>query len=288
MTLNPHIKNAKTAPVRNPELFFLCAYFFTFLLFSCKSADFSSFQNLSEPIPVAETFEWKRIDEGIYLCSFDFKHSNIKYHIVKIDLSNPNIKITASPKIGEWKTAENIKTFAKNTDSLIAINTTPFYASNPLPFSKVKPAGLVIINKNIISEPKSNYCALALFSAGGSFYGKIFDAQEECINVSPAPDYAFGGFWVILKDGDILPFKKYRDYRSAAGLANGGKTLFLLAGKNLSFYDCAVILKSAGADNAMEFDGGSSSQMCIKQKRMLVKFDRAPAAIFGIQVRRNQ
>ncbi|MGP1503930.1 MAG: hypothetical protein ACTTI0_09740 [Treponema sp.] len=48
------------------------------------------------------------------------------------------------------------------------------------------------------------------------------------------------------------------------------------------------MLKSAGADNAMEFDGGSSSQMCIKQKRMLVKFDRAPATIFGIQVRRNQ
>ena len=285
MTLNPHIKNAKTAPVRNPELFFFCAYFFTFLLFSCKSADFSSFQNVSEPIPSTESFEWKRIDEGVYLYSSDSKN---QYRIVKIDLSNPNIRITASPDNGEWQKAESVKMFAKHTDSLVAINTTPFYALNRLPFSKVKPAGLVIINKNKISEARANYCALALFSAGGSFYGKIFDAQEECINVSPAPEYAFGGFWVILKNGDILPFKKYRDYRSAAGLADGGKTLFLLAGKNLSFYDCAVILKSAGADNAMEFDGGSSSQMCIKQKRMLVKFDRMPASILGIRICANQ
>lgn len=285
MTLNPHIKNAKTAPVRNPELFFFCAYFFTFLLFSCKSADFSSFQNLSEPIPSTESFEWKRIDEGVYLYSSDSKN---QYRIVKIDLSNPNIRITASPDNGEWQKAESVKMFAKHTDSLVAINTTPFYALNRLPFSKVKPAGLVIINKNKISEARANYCALALFSAGGSFYGKIFDAQEECINVSPAPEYAFGGFWVILKNGDILPFKKYRDYRSAAGLADGGKTLFLLAGKNLSFYDCAVILKSAGADNAMEFDGGSSSQMCINRKRMLMKFDRMPASILGIRICANQ
>lgn len=285
MTLNPHIKNAKTAPVRNPELFFFCAYFFTFLLFSCKSADFSSFQNVSEPIPSTESFEWKRIDEGVYLYSSDSKN---QYRIVKIDLSNPNIRITASPDNGEWQKAESVKMFAKHTDSLVAINTTPFYALNRLPFSKVKPAGLVIINKNKISEARANYCALALFSAGGSFYGKIFDAQEECINVSPAPEYAFGGFWVILKNGDILPFKKYRDYRSAAGLADGGKTLFLLAGKNLSFYDCAVILKSAGADNAMEFDGGSSSQMCINRKRMLMKFDRMPASILGIRICANQ
>ncbi len=285
MTPNPHIKNAKTAPVRNPGLFFLCAYFFAFFLFSCKSADFSSLSDSFNADSFAENFEWQRIDEGVYLYSSDSKN---QYRIVKIDLSNPNIRITASPDNGEWQKAENIKTFAKNTDSLIAINTTPFYASNPLPFSKVKPAGLVIINKNKISEARANYCAFALFSAGGSFYGKIFDTQEECINNSPAPDYAFGGFWVILKDGEILPFKKYKDYRSAAGLANGGKALFLLVGKNLTFYDCALILKSAGADNAMEFDGGSSSQMCINRKRMLMKFDRMLASILGIRICANQ
>ena len=285
MTPNPHIKNAKTAPVRNPGLFFLCAYFFAFFLFSCKSADFSSLSDSFNADSFAENFEWQRIDEGVYLYSSDSKN---QYRIVKIDLSNPNIRITASPDNGGWQKAESVKMFAKHTDSLVAINTTPFYALNRLPFSKVKPAGLVIINKNKISEARANYCAFALFSAGGSFYGKIFDTQEECINNSPAPDYAFGGFWVILKNGDILPFKNYRDYRSAAGLADGGKTLFLLAGKNLSFYDCAVILKSAGADNAMEFDGGSSSQMCINRKRMLMKFDRMPASILGIRICANQ
>ncbi|MGP1459402.1 MAG: phosphodiester glycosidase family protein [Treponema sp.] len=286
-----HTKNAKTAPVRLSESFLLCALLSAFFLPSCKTAAVSP---KDAPLPFDKSFhkthgtlKYHQIDEGIYFTSFTSKQTGIQYHLVKIDLSNPALAISASPHSDAWRRAESVKAFAARTASLIALNTVPFYAENRLPFAKVKPAGLVIIDGKTVSEPKAGYCALAFFADERGFCGRIFHSQKECLTQFPSPKYAFGGFWVILDGGVIIPFKEYKDFRSAAGLADGGKTLFLLAGKNLSFYDCALILKNAGADSAMEFDGGSSSQMCVKQKRLLIKFDRNPASVLGIKFKRS-
>lgn len=277
-----HIKNAKTAPTWISGLFFFCALTSP-LLFSCRTADFSAESALFSPYDVSAADNTRRLCEGISLTSVRVKPLGVQYHLVKIDLSNPSFEFCAAPAFGEWRCAESVKTFARRTNALIALNTVPFYAQNRLPFAKVKPAGLVIIDGTVVSEPRTGYCALAFFTSPEGLYARIFQSQADCQAQIPAPEYAFGGFWGILNEGSIIPFQESKDYRIAAGLADGGKTLFLLAGKNLSFYDCAVILKNAGADSAMEFDGGSSSQLCVMQKRLLMKFDRNPAVIWGIK-----
>lgn len=286
MMCDRHIKNAKTAPVWLSGLFFFCALSST-LFFSCRTTDFSAENTVFFPYVASTTVNTQQICEGICFTSVHSKLLDIQYHLVKIDLSSPSFEFCASPHTDEWRYAESVRSFAKRTNALIALNTVPFYAQSRLPFAKVKPAGLVIIDGTVVSEPRTEYCALAFFASSEGLYARIFHSQADCQAQVPAPEYAFGGFWVILHEGGIIPFKDSKDFRSAAGLADGGKTLFLLAGKNLSFYDCAVILKNAGADSAMEFDGGSSSQMYVLQKRLLMKFDRHPAVIWGIKRKYN-
>lgn len=102
-------------------------------------------------------------------------------------------------------------------------------------------------------------------------------------NLSTVSDikHAVGGGPYLLKNGNVFIDSKNekfslgggnRDPRTAVGITKNNHLLLVTVdGRQrgsigMSFYQLAVFLKSIGAINAMNFDGGSSTQMSIKGK----------------------
>ena len=101
----------------------------------------------------------------------------------------------------------------------------------------------------------------------------IIDAQTEELLLENVR-HAVGGFWTILRNGAVLPQKLHRrDSRTAVGIADNGRTLFVVAveGENkrksqgLSFEETARLMRELGADDALQLDGGSSSSLVLQE-----------------------
>ena len=276
-------------------LFFSCAFF------SCASSgkyiqpenDFHS-ENY-----IPEIFEWKEEPQSKgTVSSFYFENKNfpVKYFIFKIDLYSPFIEIKIFPQelpeASFFKSTRTKKT-AENENLFLAINFTPFKKKNFIS-SKVKLAGLQKNNGKVFSKGQEKYCAFAFEKRNNNYAADFFESQTsaEIENFSNA----LGGFFLILKDGKKLPFKvASHDARIALGLDKEKRFLFILAVESsnksmgLSFQECAELLLHAGCTDAMQADGGSSSEAVLKGKSLLDSFYTRPQAnTLGILVEENQ
>ncbi len=121
------------------------------------------------------------------------------------------------------------------------------------------------------------------------YSAKIFAAQT-------APElaeynFAFGGFFLVLKDSEVIyDYIRRHTSRTGAGLSADGRVLYLLVAEGeqpkksegLSYPQCGEIFKAMGCTDALEFDGGSSSELCINGKSVLsYKVYRTQATSFG-------
>ena len=203
------------------------------------------------------------------------------YYLVSVDLTDESLALVAAPLPAAKPAAgivkgEKTSDFAKRTGAIIAVNATPFsIPDGKLRFltSDRKLEGLFIAEGKQIASPVSRYAVLGFARDRRAF---ILESQTE-----PLPEntsFAFGGFWVILKNGRHTgSFRDIQDSRTAAGISAGGSTLFILAvegerplsSRGLSYYDCAEILLEKGAADAVELDGGSSTSLAIQGKNSL-------------------
>ena len=224
-------------------------------------------KNLAPVSPISDDIQWLYLQDGIdYFC-------NQKQLVVcKIDLSKIRKELFYSPVKGDfsdWQDGIDGLKLAKEKNLTVAVNTIPFIQKNRLPFSKQKPYGLIIQNEKNMSEANSRYAGVRFFynEKTKNLNCRIYDDQSTI--PSKGTIYATGGYWVILDGKEILPFKDIKDYRTAIATSPDESTLYLLYGKNLSYPDCARIFYSLGASKAMEFDGGSSSFIYIKDNLYL-------------------
>ncbi len=227
------------------------------LFFSCKTT-----QNLiSSSVTVeSDSIEWKQLQNGIELSENNY------FSIVKLYLDTPDLNLIYNKTSNKWQKAIDVKKFAKEQDLTIAINTVPFETKSVIQQTTVKPVGTIIEDSVQKNPSLSRYCGIQFYlNEKQKLRAKIYSNQLS-IPVKNTV-YAAGGFWQILNDEEIYQFKDIKDYRTAVATNKTEDVLYLLWGKNLSFMDCACILKEAGAYTAMEFDGGSSSCMYIKNKK---------------------
>ena len=141
-------------------------------------------------------------------------------------------------------------------------------------------------NFSQFSEPQEKYAALAFFKEEIGYSAKIFDSQSEIQGKIPA--FAVGGFWTILRGEKIYSFKDIKDFRSAAGISEDGKKLYLFCGKNLSYEETAKILKEKNVFCAMQLDGGPSSQLYYNGKnRQKSTKKQLPSVILGFSHKPN-
>ncbi len=225
---------------------------------------------------IPEVFEWKEIYPGVSRFDFESTDPNFPliYHAIKISLNNPDLMITGT----QW---ERTSDFALREGCLVAVNATPF--------TKTSLVGIYKEKGNIISSSNSRYAALAFGESGA----KIFDVQKD--DAFTEFDFCVGGFFVVLQDGQVCTeFVRRHTSRSGAGLSADGKTLYLLVvegehpgkSRGLSYPQCGEIFRAMGCHNALELDGGGSSELCINGRSVLsYRVRRIQGNSFGFKVK---
>ncbi len=190
------------------------------------------------------------------------------YHLITIQLNAPEISIISTPPSNNSRfetIGETTSKFSQKYQPHIAINASPFsYPASPLSSHRMI-EGIYIHEGTLVSEPNSRYAALCFYKNK-----KAYIVNSQTIENTQNAYFAFGGFWTILDNNEIIQFEDIKDSRTAIGISEDGFTLYILVveknakSTGMSFMDCAIVLQHAGAIQAMQLDGGGSSGLILK------------------------
>lgn len=248
---------------------------------------------------IPSSYSFEKVSEGMEYAAFTSKEFPVRYHLLKINLETEGLRLKAFPdkemiqKAAEKNGGEvpvpyifkgiRTKEFAKRFNTAAAFNATPFGGKNAKWDLAAKIgstriiAGIHKTEGITAAAPKHRNAALVFYTdENNHLTADIIQHQDE--EDFSEYDNAFGGFSMIVKDGEKISSSYItHDSRSACGLKDEGHTLYLLAveGENpyvsegLSFNQCADIFISLGCSKAMEFDGGSSTQLVVNGKTVM-------------------
>lgn len=289
---------AKTSGIIRRFYFFTAVLFLILSISSCTSTGHSvipadSYEGSDKSLYIPENITWQSVCYGADYFYYENKDFPLRYHCVRIDLTASDLEILTFPSSQEDFFTEDGKPteffkgmragkFAKTFGTDISINTSPFAGKDgswntvAKLTSTRKIVGIHISDRQMLSEPSEQYAALLMKRADSGYEAEIIKSQKE--TDFSEYDFAFGGFFEILKDYKKIPFSWVsHDSRTAVGISEDKKTLYILVvegefqfkSKGLSYPECADVMLSLGACNAMEMDGGGSSSLFIKGNNML-------------------
>ena len=209
--------------------------------------------------------------EGFQVIRHEMKDLRVRWTCVKADLTTPGIEVVASPtpdQLGQSPKLQHVKTFAKNTDAVVAVNATP-WENHSYPHNAV---GIVKYKGIEYFPPVERYCALC-FSENPLRAAIIqYQTEEELEKY----EHAFGGFSQVLINGEIIPFNNNRRSRVSVGVNEDGTELYFFVittimnpndRNGFTFEECGLVLQKLGCTDAMHFDGGHSSCIVINKKQ---------------------
>ena len=177
--------------------------------------------------------------------------------------------------------------FARQNNCIVAVNLSPFTAKHQI-------VGIHVADGSILSEPVHKYAAIYFTKEtapqGNSIYHASIE-KNQTLETAEKSDFAFGGFFVVLEKGEVqTSFIARQDSRTGLGISEDGHTLFILVvegerpskSMGLSYPQCGRIFKAMGCSDALEMDGGDSSELCINAQSVLsYKTIRAQANSLG-------
>ncbi len=261
-------------PVNFPGVIFFAAAALIFLS-SCASSPaarhtFSGFSGDS----IAADIIWEELGAGISYTEFSVTGRGAVCRCVRLDLETPGTQAGCIPDRKEpvlrTFSPRQLETEACRRNFSVALNTNPFEIRKTGGKKLPVPVGIIRSDGNEISEAADRYASLGFIqNQDGKLRAAIYRNQHG--NTAPTE---CGGFFVILKDGIPEKFAESRRSRSAAGISGGGRILFIFSAvsggildrKGLTYGECAEIMRSLGAEDAIQFDGGRSSVIYIKGK----------------------
>ena len=196
------------------------------------------------------------------------------------------------------------KEFAKRNGCVVAMNLSPFGGKSGAWDTAAKLGstrqivGVHVDNGFVISKPVARYAALVFKkekSETGECFWRAGIVKNQNKKITEEYDFAFGGFYVVLEEGSVCDFKIHNhDSRSGAGISEDGRFLYLLVvegerllkSEGLSYPQCGEVFRAMGCSDALEMDGGGSSDLCINGKSVLsYKVIRVQANSIGFSVK---
>jgi len=286
-------------------LLILCS----FLIFlSCKSlspvdgrAERLIFAALPETVlpqwqPVAVPGIAADFADGIAYCAGKVSRPRMKFNALRIDLSNPNLRILAagggglagglaggSLENGKFLSTK-VSSFVRDNGLLAGINALPF---DPVSGTEGEPrtnVGIVIADGVVISPPHPRFDALVFYKDGGMAI--VSQSALSAENSDHAITNAVGGFQRILEAGEPVPRVltiKARHPRSAAGISPDGRFLYLLVidgrqpgSVGSTEAETALMLRALGAGEGINFDGGGSTALALRYPDGTVRVVNTP------------
>jgi hypothetical protein len=202
----------------------------------------------------------------------------IAFHVVRVDLTNPNIRLTMTPPEpdGDDYTARTTSGFLREFGVQLAVNAAccdPWHAASlfdyfPHSGDRVK-AGIQTLWRGRWLERSTSRLAMFYFSETG----QVMIAPRSRTAPDDAPPYGIGGTGGPLLEAGVTDARAAAqeriEPRTAFGLDERGHTLIIAVvdGRNafhslgVTFAEMADLMREFGAYDAINMDGGGSSTL---------------------------
>ncbi|MDR0321977.1 MAG: phosphodiester glycosidase family protein [Treponema sp.] len=226
------------------------------------------FSSLSEVEP-----SWLSFADGV-----DYFHGKIaapqfEFYALRIDLVSANNQIVVKDGMAgaERSLSTKVSGFVRDNNLIAGINAVPFDVVSSTEGQPIKNIGIVISDGELLAPANRHYDALVFYNAAEAQRAAI--VSQSSISSTGNIENAVGGFYHILVEGN--PSQRTlndetRHPRSAAGLSPDSKHLFLLvidgrrAGSvGATVQETALVLRSLGSSEGINFDGGGSSALAM-------------------------
>jgi len=273
-------------------LLILCSLLF---FLSCKSlspVDGQAERLLIAASPETVLPQWRpvSVSDGVAYYAGKVSHPRMEFNALRIDLSNPNLRIFAAGG-GPASVSENgkflstkVSSFVRDNGLLAGINALPFDLVSDREGEPRTNVGIVIADGVMISPPHSRFDALVFYTDGSAVIAAQSTLSSK--NTNNAVANAVGGFYRVLEAGELVPRvldKKARHPRSAAGISPDGKFLYLLVidgrrpgSVGSTEAETALLLRALGAAEGINFDGGGSSALALRYPDGTVRVVNTP------------
>lgn len=212
--------------------------------------------------------KWRPRFQGIDLAELQrVPPMPLRVHAVRIDLTAPGIRFLATPSNGDRpKETDSMKvsTFLVKNQCQVAVNGSPFAPVTNVEGDPQDVVGLSVSDGDGYSKQHPNFASLVI-----SRNNRV-QIIEPPADVSAAHN-AVGGFGVLLRNGENVGADDARHPRTAAGVSEDGRYLFLLVidGRQPDYSMGATTretgewLRHIGAYSGLNLDGGGSTALAI-------------------------
>ena len=211
-------------------------------------------------------------------------------YMVRVDLHTPGLRVTGTGRAANWgetmsdvtnrvilidtlrrRTRDFLEEHrAHGTNMVLAVNTSPWGPWKP-PFTHrhARLPHLTVLNGEVVSHTTKRGPMLVIFTNNVAVVTNALDDAD-----LPAVAIAHPGFKIIMRGGEPTdkrdPNRKPRlAPRTAFGISADGRYLYVLVvdgrqedySRGADMLDLALLLKAAGASDAINVDGGGSSTL---------------------------
>ncbi|MGO8692238.1 MAG: phosphodiester glycosidase family protein [Rectinemataceae bacterium] len=212
---------------------------------------------------------WERLARGIEYAKYDLPSPPLQVHALRIDFGAQGVETVVTPPLGPLGKTRGLTvgSFASEFGCVAAVNGGPFSPSFAAEGETLTLTGLSISEGRLVSPPDPRYAALVFPRAGGA---RVV-GQSGLLDLSGIRD-AIGGFYVVLESGALVGRSLRRAPRTAAGVSEGGRLLYLLVADGrrrgsvgLTERETGAWLAWLGAADGLCLDGGGSSAMALRR-----------------------
>jgi len=244
------------------------------LFLSCASV--SPVNQAREKPEVFLTFDavqprWQSFSDSIGYFHGKITRPELEFWALQIDLRAPDTRIVvrggSADEGGTFST--KVSSFVRNNDLAAGINAVPFDVVSAMENRSIQNIGVVISGGRLIAAAVPQYDALVFYTDG-----RAAIANQSAINSAEGIENAIGGFHQILALGEPAERThagQARHPRSAAGISADGRYLYLLVidgrrpgSVGSTEKETALILRSLGSWDGINFDGGGSSALVLR------------------------
>ncbi len=230
------------------------------------------------PAQVVE-FKWEQTEEilpGVRLISeLATAPRSMKLHCVRVDLRTQGLGLDTTGRTGEW-TENKVETIRQTTRDFVrssqssdrrirlAINADAF-SPWPVPWNQPTPTNLqgLAISQGIVVSPANGTPSL-LIDADNQASIQMTTAETSTARIRTA----VSGFGLCLSDGVAQPSGDDLHPRTGLGLSHDTRFLYFMiidgrrkSSQGATTRELGDLLRQAGADDAINMDGGGSSTL---------------------------
>jgi len=256
---------------------------------------FSAVENISP--------RWRHYAAGVDFLHGRIESPRLEFWALKIDLNAENVAVVVragaanSGSGGAFST--KVSSFVRDNNLIAGINATPFDVNTTKEGESIRNLGVIISGGVLLSNIIPQYDALVIYNSFSQseneneppiMIKRAAIVRQSSIQMADNIENAIGGFFQILTGG--VPAQRTmsndaRHPRSAAGVSDNGEYLYLLAidGRRAGSVgsterETAVLLQRLGCRDGINFDGGGSTALAMRNSGGNVRTVNTPVHQF--------